>query len=152
MSQASTPRSFRPRAHTVVQPPGLRQHRREVARWALAHGHRVDRDALAVLTGLRATPHGSVDRRWTVELIDRATGDAAVSWCDRHGVVVPHDLATTLATYLRHLSATRSLGRGSDPIATLRRAVSVTPPTRGCSRARHPAQGPGGLAPVLPIS
>lgn len=151
MSQATTTRTTRPRAHTVVAHPGLRRHRREVARWALAHGHRADRDALAVLTGLREGPGGSVDRRWTVELVDRATGDAAVSWCDRHGVTVPHDLATTLGTYLRYLSATRSLGPGSDPIATLRRTVSAGGPRRDHARLRHPAAG-GGLAPVLPIS
>jgi len=150
MSQATTSTS-RPRAHTVVQHPGLRRHRRDVARWALAHGHRADRDALAVLTGLREVPGGSVDRRWTAELVDRATGDAAVLWCDRHGVAVPHDLVTTLDTYLRYLSATRSLEPASDPIAVLRRSVSSTRPQPERSRLRHPATG-GGLAPVRPIS
>lgn len=105
-----------------------------------------------MLTALRTTADGAVDRRWTVELVDRATGDAAVSWCDRHGVSVPDDLATTLATYLRYLSATRSLGPGSDPIAALRRSASITSPTRDRSRARHPARATGSLAPVLPIS
>lgn len=152
MSKATSHSPPRRRAHTVVQPPQLRPHRSAVAAWALEHGHRAQRDALAVLTGLRARPDGTVDTRWTVELVERATGDAAVSWCDRHGVAVPHDLATTLATYLRYLSATRTLGPGSDSLTMLRRALSPSSPTIDGQRRRHPARGRQKLAPVLPIS
>lgn len=137
------------RAHSVPLPPTVRQHRSHVARWALAHGHRLERDALAALVAVRATASGTIDLRWTAQDVGQVMWSAVPLWCSTHQVRHPTDVATTLATYLRYLSAHRLLARGSAPIADLRRAVADHRPSAERSRARHPAGGR--TAPVLPI-
>ncbi len=138
------------RAHSVPTHPTARRHRGDVARWALAHGHRVERDALAALVAVRVHGGtGTVDLRWDADEIGRVMWSTVPVWCSSHGVPTPPDLATTLATYLRYLAAHRLLVAGSDTITSLRRAVSDHQPDRQRSRARHPAAGR--TAPVLPI-
>lgn len=138
------------RAHSVPTHPAVRQHRGQVARWALANGHLLERDALAAIVAVRADPtSGAIDLRWTAQDIGAVMWSAVPLWCSSHQVPAPPDLATTLGTYLRYLSAYRHLARGSAPIAELRRAVADHRPSLQRSRARHPASAR--TAPVLPI-
>ncbi len=138
------------RAHSVPAHPSVRRHRGQVARWALANGHLLERDALAAIVAVRAASStGDIDLCWTAQDIGRVMWSAVPMWCSTHQVPSPPDLATTLATYPRYLSAHRQLTRGSAPIAELRRAVADHRPSVQRSRARHPAAGR--TAPVLPI-
>lgn len=138
------------RAHSVPAHPSIRRHRGQVARWALANGHLVERDALAALVAVRADQTtGVVTTQWTAQEIGRVLWSLVPMWCAAHHVAEPRDLATTAATYLRYLSAHRLLEPGSDSITALRRSVADHRPTEQGSRARHPAAGRS--APVLPI-
>ncbi len=138
------------RAHSVPSLPTARRHRGQVARWALANGHQVQRDALAAVVAVRVdASSATIDLRWTVADVERVLWSRAPSWCAAQQVAVPDALAATLATYLRYLSAHRLLGPGSDPISALRRAVAEQQSGAQRSRARHPAAGR--TAPVLPI-
>jgi hypothetical protein len=138
------------RAHSVPTHPAVRHHRGQVARWALANGHLIERDALAAVVAARSDlSTGTIDLCWTAEDVGRVMWSTVPMWCSTHQVHHPTDLATTTATYLRFLSAHRQLARGSDPIAALRRAVADHRPGPQRSRARHPAAGR--TAPVLPI-
>ncbi len=138
------------RAHAVPMHAPLRRHRSDVARWALAHGHPIERDALAAIVAVRADPvTGRLDHRWDVDEVEQVMWAAVPMWCAAHHIDLPADLATTLGTYLRYLSAHRSLAPGSDAILVLRRSVADHRPGPARSRSRHPASSQG--APVLPI-
>jgi hypothetical protein len=138
------------RAHAVPTHPSVRHHRSQVARWALAHGHHVDRDALAAIVAVRADATvGTVDLRWTEHEVGRVIWHSVPTWCSTHGVRAPADVTATLTTYLRFLSTQRRLAPGSESITVLRRAVADHRPSSQRSRARHPAAGRP--APVLPI-
>lgn len=138
------------RAHSVPVHPSLRRHRRQVLRWAFAHGHLVQRDALAAIVAVRGDMStGVVQLRWSAEDIAHVLHTAVPAWCRTHGVLPPEDVATTLATYLRHLDAEGQLGAGSGSPALLRRTVADERPGPQRSRARHPSSGRP--APVLPI-
>lgn len=139
------------RAHAVPTHRTVRRHRTDVATWALAHGHAVHRDALAVIVAGRADATGAVSLRWTARDVGIVLWSGAASWCDRHGVERPPDLAPTLATYLRYLSGHRLLDAGSDSAATLRRAVSEHRRPDARSRSNHPTATPQRTAPVLPL-
>lgn len=143
------------RAHAVPTHLGLRRHRRDVARWALAHGHPVDRDALAVVVAVRSSMgDGTVSLRWTSDDVRSLLWSAAGGWCLAHGVRLPAELTATLATYLRYLSAHRLFSADSEPMTVLRRTLAEHDgdSSRQASRARHPAGGRRRLAPVLPIA
>lgn len=139
------------RAHTVPTHPSVRRHRSDVATWALAHGHAVRRDALAVITAGRTDAAGNISHRWTAHHVGVVLWSGARSWCDRHGATSPVELAPTLATYLRYLSGHRLLEPGSDSPASLRRAVAEHRVPESRSRANHPTAGPRRAAPVLPL-
>ena len=140
------------RAHTVPTHPDLRRHRREVARWALAHGHKLHRDALAVIVGTRSdNTLGTVSLTWTSNGVGIVLWSGAASWCARNGADIPTDLAATLGTYLRYLSGHRLLDEGSDSVGSLRRAIAEYQLPDRDSRSRHPAAGARRNAPVLPI-
>lgn len=139
----------RRRAHTVPVHPATRKHRRQVLSWALANGHPVDRDALAVVTAIRSHPiNGQPRLEWSVDQVGRLLEAHAPAWCRSHQVAEPSNVAATLRTYLRWLSANGKLAVGSDRTADLGRAIAdyCTGPHGG--RSRHPASQ---LAPVLPI-
>ncbi|CAN5413613.1 hypothetical protein BH10ACT3_BH10ACT3_16140 [soil metagenome] len=141
------------RAHSIPTHSGLRRHRRDVARWALAHGHPVARDALATIVGARAVMSaGTVSLRWTAEEVGVLLWSGLTNWCVSRGVRAPGDVVPTLTTYLRYLSGHRLLERDSDSMAVLRRAVADfgQQPDKA-SRSRHPAAGRRALAPVLPL-
>ncbi len=150
MSDTTTVPAAR-RAHTVPTHPSVRLHRRDVATWALAHGHVVHRDALAVIVASRVDATGRISFRWTARNVALVLWSGARSWCDRHGVAPPPDLAATLATYLRYVSAHRLLEPGSDSPASLRRAVAEHRGPEARSRSNHPTAGVRRTAPVLPL-
>ncbi len=138
------------RAHSVPAHPALRQHRAAVVRWALEHGHLVHRDALAAIIAVRSNAStGVAELRWDEQDVGRVLWSAVPLWCSTHHVPAPPDLTTTLATYLRYLSAHGQLAGGSASITVLRRTVADHRPSPLRSRARHPASGRA--APVLPI-
>lgn len=139
------------RAHSVPSHPEIRRHRSDVASWALAHGHLVHRDALAVIVATRSDAFGNIARRWTAQGVGVVLRSGARSWCDRHGAAPPPELATTLATYLRYLSGHRMLAAGSDSAGELRRAVSEYRLPEARSRSNHPTAGARRPAPVLPL-
>lgn len=151
-STASPPRRSAPgRAHGVPTHPALLSHRRRVLRWALAHGHPIERDALAVIVALRAERlRGEVDRVWTAAIVEAVVRHGA-QWCMSNRVASPVDLTPTLGTYVRYLSSHRLLADGSDSATELRRAISERRPSERASRRRHPAGSGARLAPVLPI-
>lgn len=148
----STPTLVLRRPSSVPAGPSLRRHRGDVAQWALAHGYVLRRDALAALVGVRAGASGDpLSAPWTAAEVGRLMWSGVGEWCEQHGVSPPDELAATLATYLRYLSAHRLLPPGSDDVGSLRRAIAEhRTGARGASRARHPASA--GRAPVLPIS
>lgn len=92
---------------------------------------------------------------WTVDQVTTLLWRNVPEWCEVVGAEVPdrRRLVATMDTYLRHLSAHRLIARGSDPLASLRRAI--TDPSGTTSR-RHPSLGQGRspvvLAPVVPIA
>lgn len=149
MTSATTSQSRR--ASAVPAGRHVRRHRGDVARWALAHGHVLRRDALAALLGARSSlGGGAVSTRWTAQDVARLLCFDVESWADAHGVARPEDVAPTLATYLRYLFAHRLLDPTSDDMAALRRAISENRRSDVGARARHPASARP--APVLPIS
>jgi hypothetical protein len=147
----SAPTTLTRRPHTVPTAPPLRRHRGDVAEWALAHGYVLRRDALAAIVGIRRASGDPLAAPWTAEEVARVLGPGVAEWCAAHGVDHPDELAASLSTYLRYLSATRLLPAGSDNTSALRRAIAEhRVPDRRRSRARHPAAG--GRAPVLPLN
>ncbi len=150
MTDTTTSHTAR-RAHAVPSTPAVRRHRRDVAIWALAHGHAVQRDALAVIVAARVDAAGNISHRWTARGVGLVMWSGARSWCERHGAAPPTELGPTLATYLRYLSGHRLLEPGSDSPAVLRRAVSEHRGPESRSRANHPTAAPGRSAPVLPL-
>jgi hypothetical protein len=149
MTTATPTLSRRP--HTVPTAPALRRHRGDVAEWALAHGYVLRRDALAAIVGIRRAGGDPLRAPWTAEEVARLLGPGVAEWCAAHGVDHPEELAASLSTYLRYLSANRLLPPGSDNTSALRRAIAEhRVPDRRRSRARHPASA--GRAPVLPLN
>ena len=153
---SSTPVAPSPiRAHAAPVPAAVARHRGAVARWALASGRPAHRDALAAIVGVRSahlSAQLSLDdaSEWTTDHIGELLWGAISSWCvDRYAhVPEPNDVARTLDTYLRYLSANRLLAKGSDPVAALRRAIT----DYGGGRSQmHPAVRHRRLAPVVPI-
>lgn len=152
MATSTFPTTGARRPHSVPTHASLRRHRRTVLAWSLAHGHPVERDALAVIVGLRSRPaDGALDRRWTTDDVETVLRSDASIWCAVHGTTRPSGLGTTLATYLRYLAAHRMLEPGSDRPSDLRRAVTDRAARRGPGRSSHPAGRARRPAPVVPI-
>ena len=109
------------------------------------------RDALAAIVGTRSAQGDPLRSPWTADEVAQLLGRGVAEWCSANGVGPPEELAPTLSTYLRYLSANRLLPAGSEGISALRRAIAEhRVPDRRRSRARHPAGA--GRAPVLPLS
>lgn len=155
MSSAAAPPDA-VRAHSAPAPPAVRAHRREVAAWALANGRPIGRDALAAIVGARCTeladPESiAMPSVWTAEQIGGLLWHGVADWCDGTAVELPDPdrVADTLDTYLRHLSASRLLAPGSDPVAGMRRAIVEY---GGRRTAEHPSRRRRPVAPVVPIA
>ena len=135
----------------VVVDPDVRSHRQAVIAWALANKLPVNRDVLAALLGARLSVGMGPDQPWTGTDIGSLLWVGISEWCQSTGAAVPDgDVATTLRTYLRFLSAHRMLGRGSDTPADLRRAITEYGGTSPRS-SRHPSMRQP-LAPVVPLA
>ena len=112
---------------SVTLDPALRQHRLEVARWALAHGRPLNLDSITVVLAARrheaALEHRPFTRWSTTSLLTFLFG-TCVQWCEAQGVARPATCGETLLTYLDHLADTGQLATGSTPIDQLRRTVA----------------------------
>ncbi|MCB1256019.1 MAG: hypothetical protein KDB26_02890, partial [Microthrixaceae bacterium] len=96
------------------------RHRKDVARWALANGQPLTRDALAVIIGTREiTAEATIDTTWTIDSVTGLLTWQAGSWCGRHRVPVPEGLGESLSSYVRYLSRNRLLGTGSNTVSQL---------------------------------
>jgi hypothetical protein len=144
-----------PRAHAVPVPDAVLAHRRAVVRWALSSGRAAHRDALAAIVAARAQSAGlglpGAASVWTVEDIGTLLWVDLSEWCQDAEVELPeqHQVAATLDTYLRYLSAHRLLATGSDAVAALRRAIA----DYGGGRSRsHPSMRQHAAAPVVPLA
>ena len=138
------------RAHTVRVHPTARRHRRQVARWAFAAGHPVDRDALAAIVALRTSPtDGTIDTCWTIDDLAPLLWHSVGQWCTANRVAPPSNLAATLSTYLRHLFTVRAAAAGSDALAPLIRELAEQHPELRVHWQPSTRNRP--LAPVLPI-
>jgi hypothetical protein len=140
------------RAHAVPVPSAQLTHRRDVVRWALAHGQQLSRDALAAVVDHHAAlagggslcPDGpALDLCWTVDDVAAAL-DLGDTWCDAVGAQPPVSLAATLTTYLRYLGSNGLLAPESARPRALREAVTNLAAPGGRERARHPSA----MAPV----
>ena len=135
------------RAHAVPVPATQLRHRREVVRWALAHGQQLSRDALAAVVDDHAVRAGggslhpdgpALELCWTVDDV-AAAFDVRDTWCEAVGAQPPGDLAATLTTYLRYLGSNALLAPGSARPRALREAVTALAQPGGRERSRHPS-------------
>jgi len=138
-------RPARPFAVLRQQDAELRQVVLQARSWGLAQGHGCGTDALTVVVGLAlaGARAGRVSpRRWTIARVQAVLRADARSWCVARGVDVPVGLGEALVLWFDFLDAHRSLGRGSDTVAELRRAATdrrARAAARAASRRRHPA-------------
>jgi hypothetical protein len=141
------------RAHAAPATPAVRCLRRRVAAWALANGRPVDRDALAAVVGARTRCGDHAATPWTATDVGTLLWVGIGEWCAAVGADLPDPgrTARTLRTLLDYLGAHRLLPDGSDPLATLRRAVSDYGGGQAGARSRHPTAGERRLAPVVPL-
>jgi len=146
------------RASTVRTAANLRRHRAAVVRWALAHGHPVDRDSLAVIIDAASVPTpGQVGLHWTSQQVNALLSEGCTSWCACRGVQYPDGISRSLTTYLRYLSAHRLLDADSDTMTDLKRTVAafdkchLLNQNQKGAKARHPTSQKQFLAPVLPL-
>lgn len=152
--------STRRRAHQVPVGRRARQRRSQVAGWALAHGIRLDRDALAAIVGA-SMPHGDapdhpalrtgVPETWTSESIGSLVWDGLITWCRSNGAIPPDPdrVRSSLTAYVRYLHAERLLTTDSERTTVLRRAISEH--GRIGATERRPARRRS-TAPVVPIA
>ena len=166
MFDSTTRRASTHRASSISAGPDLLRHRAAVVRWALAHGHPVDRDSLAAIINSASLPTpGQVGLHWTAHSVNTLLIQGCSNWCTAHGVRYPDNLSRTLTTYLRYLGAYRLLDADSDPMIALKRSVAefdkedreqlnqqlAKESTRGSAKSRHPTAQLQFLAPVLPL-
>ena len=166
MFDPPTRRASSHRASAIRVGPDLLRHRAAVVRWALAHGHPVDRDSLAVIiNSASVSTSGQVGLHWTAHSVNALLTQGCSNWCTAHGVRYPDNLSRTLTTYLRYLGAYRLLDADSDPMIALKRSVAefdkedreqfsqqlTRESTKGRAKSRHPTAQLQFLAPVLPL-
>jgi hypothetical protein len=137
----------------VLLSPRLRQHRCDVARFALATGSPLNLDAITVILAIRdgeATSSKVPFTRWTDRRVTELLWGNVLEWCAINGVAEPHNVAETLWTYLTFLFEEGELASGSSRLAALRLALVENAGITRTGRARHPAGRRRG-AEVLPI-
>ena len=133
--------------------PRLRQHRCDVARFALASGSPLNLDAITVILAMRDAEASSSKvpfTRWTDRRVTALLWGNVLEWCAINGVAEPENVAETLWTYLTYLFEVGELASGSSRLAELRLALVENAGVTRAGRARHPAgRRRGGQ--VLPI-
>ena len=97
--------------------------RHAVTRWGLAHGRRVDFDALTVILAAKAEDGAALVNRWVEDDIWRLWWIDLSGWCSRRGLRTPDGLATTMLTLIACLAETGQLDPGSDTFEDLERAM-----------------------------
>ena len=134
--------------HTVHLDAVLREHRTEVARWALAQGRPLNLDAITVILAVRQF-EAETDRapftRWTTRGMVGFLWGSATTWCETIGVDLPPSLNESLWTYLSYLHAAHELASGSAPLNQLREVLVESGGLNRSGRARQ-ARGTGQLA------
>lgn len=111
----------------------------DVARWALANGHPLQRDCLAVIIGTRElNQDGTICTRWNYETVDSFLTLQAGPWCSMHRVRFPDQLTESLRTYLHYLERTRLLGDLSDGLEDLLDSVTDNEDTRVAAHESNP--------------
>jgi hypothetical protein len=119
--------------------PFLLQHRRAVARWALAQGRPLNLDAITVILAVRefeADTDGVPFTRWTTRGLVGFLWGSAISWCDAREIEVPTGLNESLWTYLSFLAAEHELASGSASLSALREVLVETGGLSRSGRAR----------------
>lgn len=107
-------------AHGKSTSPTRRRHRVEVARWALANGVPIRRDALSIIVATRdIKTDQTICTTWTCDTVAELLGWRGDLWCTTHHVPQPDRLEESLIGYLRYLQATRLLSDRSDRLEDL---------------------------------
>jgi hypothetical protein len=115
-----------PRARSIARlSPSASTLRLETTRWALAHGQRLDYDALSVILAAKAEVPVPVCR-WTEDDVWRLWWVDLSGWCSQRRVRTPDGLATTMLALLRYLDAAASFAPGSDSLPELEDAMEST--------------------------
>ena len=115
-----------PRARSIAHlSPCASTLRLETTRWALAHGQRLDYDALSVILAAKAEVPVPV-RRWTEDDVWRLWWVDLSGWCAQRRVRTPDGLATTMLTLFRYLDTAGGFAAGSDTLPELEDAMECT--------------------------
>jgi hypothetical protein len=141
MTTETAPRPVAAR-RAVLLSPRLRQHRCDVARFALASGSPLNLDAVTVILAIREAEASSSRvpfTRWTDRRVMALLWTDVLEWCAVNGVAEPPNLAETLWTYLTFLFEAGELASGSSRLAELRLALVENAGITRTGRARHPA-------------
>ena len=134
----------------------LRNHRVEIARWALEHGATLNLDALTVILATKAHT-SALERRpftkWTTRQVFLFLLDAVQRHANQAGLAVPPHLGESLHTYLAALDSLGVLARGSSPVNELLRSTRASARLDADGRRiDHETGGPAALAAVLPLA
>jgi hypothetical protein len=131
-----------PARRAVTLSPELRQHRCEVARYALANGLPLNLDAVTIIIATKAIESAAEGRpftRWTGRRVVAFIWGTVQEWCAGQGVEAPANTAESLWTYLTFLFEEGQLASGSSPLGELRGALIDNAGVTRAGRARHPA-------------
>ena len=132
----------RPARTSVPLPEDLRQHRCDVARYALAEGLPLNLDAITVVLAAKQF-ESSTDRRpftrWTSTHLMGFLWGTVVDWCRLTDVAVPPSTAESLWTYLTFLFEQGELASGSSRLSDLREVLVEHTNLSRAGRAAHPS-------------
>ncbi len=128
-----------PARHAVHLDAVLREHRTQVARWALGQGRPLNLDAITVILAVRQF-EAEADRapftRWTTRGLVGFLWGSATTWCETIGVELPPSLTESLWTYLSYLQAEHEFASGSAPLSQLREVLVESGGLNRSGRAR----------------
>lgn len=124
-----------PRARQITRlDTEARQLRHNVACWAMATGTPVAFDALSIVLAAKSELPGPL-RRWEDEDVWRLWWIDLSTWCIRHQIPAPADLAPTMRTLFAYLEANNAFEMGSHGRAQLCHALGAA----GATTAHHPS-------------
>ena len=92
----------------------------ELCQWALAQGHRLEPDTVALLLAAADEGHGVITKtQWTRTGVQQFLWADTFNWCGIRRVLTPDGVPETLWWYLQFLVATDRLDYESDPLPEL---------------------------------
>ncbi len=118
----------------------LRQHRCQVARWALEHGATLDLDALTVILSVRSVTHAFPSPAfdvWDTADVAAFLWNEAAGLCLELSVELPSSCAETLWTYFSFVRSTGAITGGE--LAELRNELTDVAGLNRSGRLSHPA-------------